>query len=78
MDPAHETPNGVSAEHHQDCGTIPPMPIRNLFAIVALAGFLNRWNDSLTTVTDAEAADWFSDYQRQHGDLAAIDRYRAS
>ena len=28
--------------------------------------------------SDAEAADWFSDYQRQHGDLAAIDRCRAS
>ena len=35
--------------------------------VVALAGFLNRWNDSLATVTDAEAADWAAEHLSEVG-----------
>ena len=31
---------------------------RALLGVVALGDFMNRYNDSLATVTDAESADW--------------------
>lgn len=35
--------------------------IRELLAVVSLAGWYNRWNNSIATVTDRESADWAKD-----------------
>jgi alkylhydroperoxidase family enzyme len=32
--------------------------IRELLAVVSLAGWYNRWNNSIATVTDQESVDW--------------------
>lgn len=56
---AGSTPNSVTAEHHADLRAhFTDEEARNLIGVVSLAGFMNRYNDTLATVTDAESADW--------------------
>lgn len=56
---AGATPNAVGPEHHADLRAgFSDEEVRGLLAVVALGGFMNRYNDSLATVTDAESADW--------------------
>ena len=56
---AGATPNGVSATHHADLRThFTDEEARTLIGVVALGGFMNRYNDSLATVTDQESVDW--------------------
>lgn len=53
------TPNGVTADHHAAVrANFTDEEARTLLGVVALSGFMNRYNDSLATVTDAESANW--------------------
>lgn len=36
--------------------------IREIVAVIALGGFLNRWNDTIATVTDQESVDFATHY----------------
>ncbi|MEM7095506.1 MAG: carboxymuconolactone decarboxylase family protein [Actinomycetota bacterium] len=57
------TPNAVSADHHAALrANFSDEESRTLFGVVALSGFMNRYNDSLATVTDAESADWAAEH----------------
>jgi len=52
-------PSAVSAEHHAAIREhFSDEEARTLIAVVAVGGFMNRYNDALATVTDAESVDW--------------------
>lgn len=56
---ASSVPNSVGPEHHADLReNYTDEEARTLIGVVSLAGFLNRYNDSLATVTDDESASW--------------------
>lgn len=56
---AGSCPNAVQPEHHAALREhFTDEEARTLLGVVALGGFMNRYNDSLATVTDAESADW--------------------
>jgi len=56
---AGQSPSAVGADHHADLRThFNDEEARTLLGVVALGGFMNRYNDALATVTDAESADW--------------------
>lgn len=60
---ASYVPNAVAPDHHAALREhFSDEEVRNIFAVVSLAGFLNRWNDSLATVTDKESADWAAEH----------------
>jgi alkylhydroperoxidase family enzyme len=53
------TPSGVGAEHHAAVREhFSDEEARTLIAVTALGGFMNRYNDTLATVTDSESRDW--------------------
>ena len=41
--------------------------IIEILAVIAIGGFLNRWNDTIATVTDQESVDWASEVLEQVG-----------
>ena len=41
--------------------------IIEILAVIAIGGFLNRWNDTIATVTDQESVDWASEVLAQVG-----------
>jgi alkylhydroperoxidase family enzyme len=52
-------PNAVTPEHHDDLRRhFSDAEVRTLMAVAGLSGFMNRYNDSLATVTDAESSRW--------------------
>ena len=56
---ASTVPNSVSAEHHAGLRAhFDDAEARTLIGVVSLAAFMNRYNDSLATVTDTESVDW--------------------
>ncbi len=56
---AGASPSEVNADHHAALRQhFSDEEARTLLGVVALGGFMNRYNDSLATVTDAESADW--------------------
>ncbi len=56
---AGTTPNAVTPDHHAELREhFADEEVRTLIAVCALGGFMNRYNDTLATVTDAEARDW--------------------
>lgn len=56
---AGSSPNAVGPEHHAAIRAhFSDEEARGLIATAALGGFMNRYNDSLATVTDTEAAEW--------------------
>ena len=58
---AGAVPSGVGPEHHAEIRAhFTDEEARTLIAVVALGGFMNRYNDSLATVTDQESVDWAS------------------
>lgn len=58
---AGAVPSGVGPEHHAEIREhFSDEEARTLIAVVALGGFMNRYNDSLATVTDQESVDWAS------------------
>jgi len=56
---AGQCPNGVMPGHHEALREhFNDTEIGDIFAVVAMSGWLNRYNDSLATVTDQESVDW--------------------
>lgn len=56
---AGAVPNAVGPSHHEDLRQhFSDAEARTLLGVVALSGFMNRYNDSLATVTDNASADW--------------------
>jgi alkylhydroperoxidase family enzyme len=56
---AGAAPNAVSSEHHADLrANFTDEEVRSLLAAVAVGGFMNRYNDSLATVSDEESTTW--------------------
>ena len=52
-------PNAVTPELHAGVREhFEDAEVRALIAVIALGGFMNRYNDTLATVTDAESRDW--------------------
>ncbi len=60
---AASVPNSVGPEHHADVREhYTDEEARTLIGVISLAGFLNRYNDTLATVTDGESASWAADH----------------
>ena len=60
---AASVPNSVTSEHHRDLRAhFSDVEVRTLIGVVSVAGFMNRYNDSLATVTDAASADWAAEH----------------
>ncbi|MDH3704526.1 MAG: carboxymuconolactone decarboxylase family protein [Acidimicrobiia bacterium] len=58
---AGAAPSAVDADHHAAIREhFSDEEARTLLGVVALGGFMNRYNDALATVTDAESAEWAS------------------
>lgn len=56
---AASVPNSVTAEHHAGLRShFSDEEVRTPIGVVSVAGFMNRYNDSLATVTDAASVDW--------------------
>ncbi len=56
---AATTPNAVDASHHAAIRQhYADEEARTLLSVVAVAGFMNRYNDSLATVTDEASSVW--------------------
>jgi len=56
---AAKAPNEVTPQHHHEMRNhYSDADIADILSIVCVAGWLNRWNDSLATVTDQESVDW--------------------
>ena len=56
---AGSTPRDVTPDHHAALRRhFDDHEVRTLFAVAAVAGFMNTYNDSLATVTDAESVEW--------------------
>ena len=56
---ASSVPSSVDADHHAALrANFTDEEVRSLIGVVSVAGFMNRYNDSLATVTDAESRDW--------------------
>ncbi len=59
---AAKAPNEVTPRHHREMRKYySDKEIADILSIVCVAGWLNRWNDSLATVTDQESIDWAKD-----------------
>ncbi len=56
---AGSSPSAVTADHHAEIrANFDDEEARTLIGVVALGGFMNRYNDALATVTDQESVDW--------------------
>ena len=52
-------PNMVEPSHFADLRThYSDRQIVEMLAVISLAGWFNRWNNSIATVTDQESVDW--------------------
>jgi alkylhydroperoxidase family enzyme len=52
-------PNAVDAHHFAELRLhYTDRQIVEMLAVISLAGWYNRWNDSIATVTDQESVDW--------------------
>ena len=57
------SPNAVTAEHHADLRAhFSDAEVRALIGTSAAAAFMNRYNDSLATVTDQVSVDWAEEH----------------
>lgn len=53
------SPSAVTPEHHADVRKhFSDEEARTLIGVIALGGFMNRYNDTVATVTDSESRDW--------------------
>jgi alkylhydroperoxidase family enzyme len=69
---AGSTPSSVTPDHHADLRThFTDGKARTLLAVVAVGGFMNRYNDALATVTDSESANWAKDNLSPSGGTSA-------
>jgi alkylhydroperoxidase family enzyme len=56
---AGSCPNAVTAEHHAELRKhYSEQQIREMMAVVAFSGFMNRYSESVAVVTDNAAANW--------------------
>jgi alkylhydroperoxidase family enzyme len=56
---AGQAPNAVTPEHHAELRRhYSDAEIAQILVQLCVGGWLNRWNDSLATVTDQESLDW--------------------
>ncbi len=56
---AASVPNNVEPEHFVNLRKyFSERQIVELLSVISLAGWYNRWNDSIATVTDQESVDW--------------------
>ena len=56
---AASVPNTVGPEHFADLRKhCSDRQIVEMLAVISLAGWYNRWNNSIATVTDQESVDW--------------------
>ena len=52
-------PNAVTPEHHAGLRRhFNDTEVRTLLGVIGLSGFMNRFNDSLATVTDTASSEW--------------------
>ena len=59
---AAQSPNASTAEHFEALRKhYTETQIIEILAVNAMAAWLNRWNDTIATVTDKESADWASE-----------------
>jgi alkylhydroperoxidase family enzyme len=57
-----QVPNAVGPEHFVDLRAhYSDRQIVEMLAVISLAGWYNRWNNSIATVTDQESIDWAED-----------------
>lgn len=65
---AAKAPNEVTPAHHRELREhYSDRQIADILAVICVAGWLNRWNDSLATVTDQESVDWAEDNLKSVG-----------
>ena len=56
---AAAVPSAVTPDHHADLRAhFSDEEARTLIGAIALSGFMNRYNDTLATVTDTESSEW--------------------
>ena len=56
---AGSTPNATGPEHFVEMRKYySDIQIIEILAVIAAGGYLNRWNDTIATVTDQESIDW--------------------
>lgn len=56
---AGQAPNAVTPEHHAELRAhYSDAEIAQILVQLSVGGWLNRWNDSLATVTDEESRNW--------------------
>ena len=61
-------PNAVEPENFEELRKhFTDTQIIEILAVIAVGGFLNRWNDTIATVTDQESVDWASEVLAQVG-----------
>jgi len=61
-------PNCVEPENFEELRKhFTNTQIIELLAVIAIGGFLNRWNDTIATVTDQESIDWANEVLSQVG-----------
>jgi alkylhydroperoxidase family enzyme len=59
---AAQSPNATTAEHFQALRKhYTETQIIEILAVSSMAAWLNRWNDTIATVTDQESVDWASE-----------------
>lgn len=56
---AGAAPNASTPEHFVEMRKhFTDSQITEILAVIAVGGYLNRWNDTIATVTDQESIDW--------------------
>ena len=61
-------PNCVEPENFEELRKyFTNTQIIEILAVIAVGGFLNRWNDTIATVTDQESIDWANEVLTQVG-----------
>ncbi|WP_051063382.1 carboxymuconolactone decarboxylase family protein [Ilumatobacter nonamiensis] len=65
---AGQSPGAVTAEHHREMRAhFTDAQIADTLSVICVAGWLNRWNDALATVTDQESIDWAEEHLSEVG-----------
>lgn len=60
---AGSVPNSSGPQHFEELRKhYTDQQIREIVAVIALGGFLNRWNDTIATVTDQESVEFAEQY----------------
>lgn len=65
---AGAAPNATTPEHFVEMRRhFTDSQIIEILAVIACGGYLNRWNDTIATVTDQESIDWANEVLRPVG-----------